>query len=42
MAAAEYHTRLLAVDDSSNDHQPVIDCYLREVEKLLNGVTFVV
>ena len=37
-ATSKYHTYCLAVGKSSNDHQPVIDYYLREIEMLAKGV----
>ena len=37
-ATSKYHTYCLAVGKSSNDHQPVIDHYLNEIETLMNGV----
>ena len=38
-ATSKYHTYCLAVGKSSNNHQPVIDYYLREIEMLLKGVS---
>ena len=37
-ATSKFHTYCLAVGQSGNDHQPVIDYYLREIEKLTKGV----
>ncbi len=37
-ATSKYHTYCLAVGKSSNDHQPVIDYFLKEIETLSNGV----
>ena len=37
-ATSKYHTCCLAVGKSSNNHQPVIDYYLKETEKLTKGV----
>ena len=38
-ATSKYHTYCLAVGKSSNDHQLVIDYYLREIDQLMNGVS---
>ena len=38
-ATSKYHTYCLAVGKSSNDHQPVIDYYLREIDQLMKGVS---
>lgn len=37
-ATSKYHTYCLAVGKSSNDHQPVIDHFLKEIETLASGV----
>ena len=37
-ATSKFHTYCLAVGKSSMNHQPVIDYYLKEIEKLTNGV----
>ena len=38
-ATSKYHTYCLAVGKSSNDHQPVIDYYMKQVEQLMRGVS---
>ena len=38
-ATTKYHTYCLAVGKSSNDHQPVIEYYLKQVEQLMRGVS---
>ena len=37
-STSKYHTYCLVVGKSSNDHQPVIDYYLKQVEQLMCGV----
>ena len=37
-ATSKYHTYCLSIGKSSNDHQPVVDHYLKEIEMLTNGV----
>ena len=38
-ATLKYHTYCVAIGKSSNDHQPVIDFYLKEVPMLTKGVS---
>ena len=37
-ATSKFHTYCLAIGKSSNDHEPVIDHYLQEIETLAKGV----
>ena len=37
-ATSKFHTYCLAVGKSSNDHEPVIDHYLQEIETLAKGI----
>ena len=36
-----YHTHCLAIGTSSQDHTPVIDCYMNEVNQLMKGVKII-
>jgi hypothetical protein len=38
-ATSKYHTYCLAVGKSSNGHQLVVEYYLKEIEKLMHGVS---
>ena len=37
-ATSKFHTYCLAIGKSSQDHQPVIDHYLKEIETLASGL----